>query len=68
MSTFYGMNGSRGRSKTLRSIRRDKEKRAREAGIDVNDRAAFAAWDKEQLIELCKRITNKALPDQGHAK
>jgi hypothetical protein len=57
MTTFYGMNGPKGRAKTLRSIRLNQEREARAAGVDPTDRAAFKAWKDAEFKALCARLT-----------
>jgi len=49
-----GINGSKGRARALRAIRREREALARQHGIDPADRRAFAAfeWDWSRVTML----------------
>jgi len=51
-----GMNGRKGRARTMAKIRRSRIREAQAEGIDTNDRAAFRAWERRKLHELCDRI------------
>lgn len=41
------MNGSKGRARTLRAIRRKRTAAAAAMGVDITDRKALAAWEVE---------------------
>lgn len=51
-----GMNGSKGRARILKAIRREKVARAKAAGVDVTDRATFAAWEQADFDALIQRL------------
>lgn len=47
-----GINGSIGRARKLRAIRRERTAEAAAMGIDTSDRAAMAAWERERFNSL----------------
>lgn len=58
-----GMNGRKGRARTMSRIKRDIVRDAAAAGIDVSDRAAVKKWHDERMAELYARIQRNSGKD-----
>ncbi len=62
------MNGAKGRARTLSRIRRDRTALAAQHGVDTNDRAALAAFDRDWSTGVLGRIREQSRCGCGGTK
>lgn len=55
-----GMNGAKGRARTLRSIRGAQRAEARAMGVDVENRPVYAAWYAERTRCLWAGLADRS--------
>jgi hypothetical protein len=54
-----GINGRVGRAKFFAKMKKDRQRLAKAAGIDIANRAAFKAWERDQSNEFWNGLRSK---------